>query len=60
MTGFDYSIVEQNSPLFLESLQGPPLNTLTPDEARAVLSGLQSIQIEKHPAVIDDHAITNG
>jgi hypothetical protein len=47
MTSFDYSIVEQNTLQFLESLQGPPLNTLTPDESSAVLSGLQTIQIEK-------------
>ncbi len=60
MTSFDYSIVEQNTRQFLESLQGPPLYTLTPDEARGVLSGLQSIQVEKLPAVIDDHAIPNG
>ena len=60
MTSFDYSIVKQNSLQFLESPHGPPLNTLTPDEARAVLSGLQFIQVEKLPAVIDDHAIPNG
>ena len=53
MTSFDYSIVEQNTRQFLESLQGPPLYTLTPDEARGVLSGLQSIQVEKLPAVIE-------
>ena len=42
MSKFDYSTVEQNTQKFLESLQGPPLYTLTPSDARAVLSSLQS------------------
>jgi acetyl esterase len=60
MNNFDYSIVEQKTRQFLESVHGPPLYTLTPEEARAVLSGLQSMQVEKLPAVIADHAIPNG
>ena len=45
MESSNYSTVENNTKLFLEKLQqsgGPPLYTLTPTEARNVLSGLQS------------------
>jgi acetyl esterase len=60
---FDYSTVEQKTRGFLESLQksgGPPLYTLTPNDARAVLSGLQSGPIQKPPAEIDSHTIQGG
>jgi len=60
MSNFDYSTVEQKTLKFLESLQGPPLYTLTPNDARAVLSGLQSKSVQKLPAEIDDHTIPNG
>lgn len=60
MSNFDYSTVEQKTLRFLESLQGPPLYTLTPNDARAVLSGLQSKSVQKLPAEIDDHTIPNG
>jgi acetyl esterase len=60
MSKFDYSRVEQNTQKFLESLQGPPLYTLTPGDARAVLSGLQSKSVQKLPTEIDDHIIPNG
>ncbi len=60
MNKLDYSTVEQETKKFLESLQGPPLYTLTPNEARAVLSGLQSKDVQKLPAEIDDHAIPGG
>ena len=60
MSKFDYSTVEQNTLKFLESLQGPPLYTLTPNDARTVLSGLQSKSVQKLPAEIEDHIIPNG
>ena len=60
MSKFDYSTVEQNTLKFLESLQGPPLYTLTPNDARAVLFGLQSKSVQKLPAEIEDHNIPNG
>jgi len=61
MNRLDYSTVEQDTQKFLESLQGPPLYTLTPKDARAVLSGLQSKEeVQMLPAEIDDHAIPGG
>ena len=60
---FDYSTVEQKTRGFLESLQksgGPPLYTLTPNDARAVLSGLQSAPVQKPPAEIDSQTIQGG
>src|SRR5215217_6284910 len=59
----DYSTVEQKTREFLESLQkneGPPLYTLTPNDARAVLSGLQSGTVQKLPAEIGSHTIQGG
>lgn len=56
--------VEQRTRTFLESLQqnpGPPLYTLSPEQARAVLSGLQaSIPVKKLPADIEDRAVPGG
>ncbi len=63
LDNYNYSTVENNTRLFLESLQknpGPPLYTLTPSEARNVLSGLQSGQIEKLPAEIENKTIPVG
>ena len=45
----NYPTVEKKTKSFLEKLQqsgGPPLYTLTPTEARKVLSGLQAAPIE--------------
>jgi hypothetical protein len=51
MTKRLYSELEQHARAFLNDLQekgGPPIYTLSPDKARAVLSGLQaSIPIQK-------------
>jgi hypothetical protein len=51
MTKRLYSELEQHARVFLNDLQekgGPPIYTLSPDKARAVLSGLQaSIPIQK-------------
>ena len=58
-----YLTVENNTKLFLEKLQqsgGPPLYTLTPSEARTVLSGLQAAPIEKLPAEIENKTIPVG
>lgn len=56
--------VEQQTRAFLESLQqnpGPPLYTLTPEQARAVLSGLQaSIPVKKLPVDIENRTIPGG
>jgi acetyl esterase len=59
----DYSKVEQKTRDFLESLRknkGPPLYTLTPNDARAVLSGLQSDPVQKLPAEIGSQTIQGG
>ncbi|MGZ5550394.1 MAG: alpha/beta hydrolase [Nitrososphaeraceae archaeon] len=59
----NYSTVENNTKLFLEKLQqsgGPPIYTLTPSEARNVLSGLQAAPIEKLPAEIENKTIPVG
>ncbi|MGN6622869.1 MAG: alpha/beta hydrolase [Candidatus Nitrosocosmicus sp.] len=59
----NYSTVEHKTKKFLESLQqndGPPLYTLTPDDARAVLSSLQSMQVEKLSAEIEEKDIPIG
>lgn len=63
MATYDYTGVEQNTRTFLESLQqnpGPPLYKLSPQEARAVLSGLQAGRIEKLPADIENRIIPGG
>jgi acetyl esterase len=55
-----YSELEQNARAFLNNLQqkgGPPIYTMSPDNARAVLSGLQaSSPVQKLPADIENHA----
>ena len=63
MEAYNYSTVENNTKLFLEKLQqigGPPLYTLTPSEARNVLSGLQAGPIEKLTAEIENKTIPAG
>jgi acetyl esterase len=45
MSTYNYTGVQQNTRAFLENLQqqgGPPIYTLSPDNARTVLSGLQA------------------
>src|SRR6185436_12498643 len=62
-TNNNYPTVEKKTKLFLEKLQqsgGPPLYTLTPTEARKVLSGLQAAPIEKLPAEIENKTIPVG
>ena len=56
-----YANVEQKTRAFLENLQkqgGPPIYTLSPKEARKVLSNLQaSVPVEKLPAAIENRTI---
>jgi acetyl esterase len=58
------SELEQNTRAFLDNLQqmgGPPIYTLSPYDARAVLSGLQaSIPVKKLPADIENRTIPGG
>ena len=60
----NFAGVEQKTRGFLESLQqasGPPLYKLSPEQARAVLSGLQaSIPVKKLPADIENRTILGG
>jgi acetyl esterase len=64
MSADNYDGVEQDTRSFLESLQqnpGPPIYTLLPDKARAVLSGLQaSSTVQKLPAEIENRTIPGG
>ena len=64
MSADNYDGVEQNTQSFLKSLQqnpGPPIYTLLPDKARAVLSGLQaSGTVQKLPAEIENRTIPGG
>lgn len=64
MSADNYVGVEQNTRSFLKSLQqnpGPPIYTLLPDKARAVLSGLQAASpAQKLPADIENRTIPSG
>ena len=64
MSADNYVGVEQNTRSLLKSLQqnpGPPIYTLLPDKARAVLSGLQaSSTVQKLPAEIENRTIPGG
>ena len=64
MSADKYDGVEPNTRSFLKSLQqnpGPPIYTLSPDKARAVLSGLQaSNAVQKLPADIESRTIPGG
>ncbi|MGA7044280.1 MAG: alpha/beta hydrolase, partial [Nitrososphaeraceae archaeon] len=59
-----YSEIEHNTRAFLDNLRqkgGPPIYTLSPSDARAVLSGLQaSIQVKKLPADIENRNIPSS
>jgi len=64
MNTSSFTGVEQHTRAFLESLQqnpGPPIYTLSPEQTRAVLSGLQaSIPVKKLPADIENRTIPGG
>jgi acetyl esterase len=59
-----YNELEQNTRIFLNNLQqkgGPPIYTLSPDDARTVLSRLQaSIPVKQLPAIIENRIIPGG
>ena len=59
-----HSELESHARPFLDNLQkqrGPPIYTLSPDKARAVLSGLQaSYPVAKLPADIENRTIPGG
>jgi acetyl esterase len=59
-----YSELEQNTRAFLDNLQqkgGPPIYTLSPYDAPAVLSGLQaSIPVKQLPSIIENRTIPGG
>lgn len=61
---FNHTGLEQNTQAFLNNLQqkgGPPIYTLSPDKARAVLSGLQdSHPVQKLSADIENRTIPGG
>ena len=63
MVTYSYTGVEQNTRAFLESLQqnsGPPIYTLSPSQARDVLSGLQAGPVTKLPADIESRINSGG
>lgn len=64
MNPSNFTGVEQKTRGFLESLRqasGPPLYKLSPEQARAVLSGLQaSIPVKKLPADIENRTILDS
>jgi acetyl esterase len=63
MSSYDFKGVEQNTRVFLESLQqnpGPPIYKLSPVQARDVLSGLQAGPIKRLPADIDNRTVQGG
>jgi len=56
-------VLEPKTQAFVDSLDaagGPPLYTLTPDAARAVLADAQAAPIEKLPADIEDTTFPVG
>ncbi|MGC1932095.1 MAG: alpha/beta hydrolase [Candidatus Nitrosopolaris sp.] len=61
---FNHTGLEKNTKAFLDGLQqkgGPPIYTLSPEKARAVLSELQaSIPVKKLPAVIENRTTPGG
>ena len=63
-SGYPALGLEPTTKAFLEGLQqkgGPPIYTLSPEKARAVLSELQaSIPVKKLPAVIENRTIPGG
>jgi len=56
-------VLEPKTQAFVDSLDaagGPPLYTLTPDAARALLADAQAAPIEKLPADIEDTTFPVG
>jgi acetyl esterase len=61
---FNHTGLEKNTKTFLDGLQEkgePPVYTLSPEKARAVLSEVQaSIPVKKLPAIIENRTIPGG
>ena len=61
---FNHTGLEKNTKAFLDGLQEkeePPVYTLSPEKARAVLSEVQaSIPVKKLPAIIENRTIPGG
>jgi acetyl esterase len=61
---FNHTGLEKNTQAFLDGLQakgGPPIYTLSPEKARAVLSELQvSYPVKELPAIIQNRTIPGG
>ncbi len=61
---FNHTGLEKNTKAFLDDLQqkgGPPIYTLSPEKARAVLSELQAgTPVKKLPAAIENRTIPGG
>ena len=59
---YNYTGIDPTTRAFLEKTDtGPPIYTLTPQKARAVLSGLQaSYPVQKLPADIENRTIPGG
>ena len=61
---FNHTGLEKHTQAFLDDLQqkgGPPIYTLSPEKARAVLSGLQaSTPVKMLPAEIENRTISGG
>jgi acetyl esterase len=64
MSNIPYSEIEENARALLYNLQqqgGPPIYTLSPDQARGVLSELQaSSLVQKLPADVENRTIPGG
>ena len=64
MSNIPYSEIEENARALLNNLQqqgGPAIYTLSPDQARGVLSGLQaSSSVQKLPAAVENRTIPGG
>jgi acetyl esterase len=55
--------LDPDTAAFLQTLEaqgGPPLYTLSPDDARAVLVNVQNVPVKKLPTETEDHTITGG
>src|SRR5690242_16650173 len=59
--GLPYDGIEPRTRAFLEEVNaqgGPPLYTLSPKQARGVLSGLQAMPVARPPADIEERTIS--
>jgi acetyl esterase len=52
--------LEPSTQAFIDSLSGPPIYTLAPESARAVLVSAQRAPVEKSPATVEDSTFPVG